>query len=108
MGSSLPHEPTRLEQLAELAGIDPDELRALLREEIEEAEHKLIQAVLAEARGGKRQCCPGCGRSRDHTGTTPAAHLAASTTRTTAWLSENGLAKPPCCLREVKPRAVAV
>ena len=49
MMCSLPHEPTRLEQLAELAGIDPDELRALLREEIEEAEHKLMQAVLADA-----------------------------------------------------------
>jgi hypothetical protein len=29
--------------------IDRDELRALLRAEIEEAEHKLMQAVLAEA-----------------------------------------------------------
>jgi hypothetical protein len=47
--SSLPHEPTAFERLAELAGVDPDELRALLRAEIEEAEHKLMQAVLAEA-----------------------------------------------------------
>jgi hypothetical protein len=46
---SLPHEPTKLERLAELAGMDADELRALLREEIEEAEYKLMQAVLAEA-----------------------------------------------------------
>ena len=44
-----PREPTALERLAELAGMEPDELRALLREEIEEAEHKLMQAVLAEA-----------------------------------------------------------
>jgi hypothetical protein len=44
-----PPEPTRLEQLAQLVGIDADELRALLRAEIEEAERRLIQAVLAEA-----------------------------------------------------------
>ena len=47
--SNLPHEPTALKRLAELAGIDADELRALLREEIEDAEHRLMQAVLAEA-----------------------------------------------------------
>ena len=44
-----PREPTALERLAALADIDPDELRALLREEIEEAERELMQAVLAEA-----------------------------------------------------------
>ena len=46
---ALPPQPTRLEQLAELAGVDPDDLRELLRDEIEEAEHRLRQAVLAEA-----------------------------------------------------------
>jgi hypothetical protein len=49
MGSSLPHESTALERLAELVDVDPDELRALLRADIEEAEHKLMQAVLEEA-----------------------------------------------------------
>ena len=45
-----PHPPpTRLERLAELAGVDPDAIRALLRAEIEEAERELMQAVLAEA-----------------------------------------------------------
>ena len=44
-----PREPTALERLAELAGVDPDDLRELLRDEIEEAEHRLRQAVLAEA-----------------------------------------------------------
>jgi hypothetical protein len=46
MGSGLRHEPTKLERLAELAGMEPDELRALLGEEIDEAE---MQRVLAEA-----------------------------------------------------------
>ena len=44
-----PREPTALERLAELAGVEPDAIRALLRAEIEEAERRLIQAVLAEA-----------------------------------------------------------
>jgi hypothetical protein len=44
-----PREPTALERLAELAGVDPDAIRALLRAEIEEAERELIRAVLAEA-----------------------------------------------------------
>ena len=52
-----PPEPTRLEQLAQLVGIDADELRALLRAEIEEAERRLIQAV-APKLGPQRQACP--------------------------------------------------
>ena len=44
-----PREPTALERLAELAGVEPDAIRALLRAEIEEAERELMQAVLAEA-----------------------------------------------------------
>jgi hypothetical protein len=43
-----PREPTALERLAELAGVDPDAIRALLRAEIEEAERELMRAVLAE------------------------------------------------------------
>ena len=46
---SLPPEPTRLERLAELAGVDPDELRDSLRDAIADADHELMQAVLAEA-----------------------------------------------------------
>jgi hypothetical protein len=44
-----PREPTALERLAELAGVEPDAIRALLRAEIEQAERELMQAVLAEA-----------------------------------------------------------
>jgi hypothetical protein len=67
---ALPPQPTRLEQLAELAGIDPDELRALLREEIEEAEHKLMQAVLAEAWAASAAVAP----AADGPETTPGPH----------------------------------
>ena len=56
MMGSLPHEPTRLEQLAELAGMAADDLRQLWREEIEDARAEAEeqwrveqQRILAEA-----------------------------------------------------------
>jgi hypothetical protein len=52
----------------------------------------------------ERQRCPGCRRSRDHTGTTPAAHSGAYAAGTTAWLSQNGLPKRPLLFRAGKRR----
>jgi hypothetical protein len=49
---SLPHEPTRLERLAVLAGVDADWLRDYLYDAIadaEEAERVEMQRILAEA-----------------------------------------------------------
>jgi hypothetical protein len=50
MGSLAP-EPSRLERLAVLAGIDADELRELLREEIADAREELVQHWRAEQQG---------------------------------------------------------
>jgi hypothetical protein len=53
-----------------LPGVDPDELRALLRAEIEEAEHELMQAVLAEAWAASASVAP----AADGPETTPGPH----------------------------------
>jgi hypothetical protein len=65
-----PREPTKLERLAELAGMEPDELRALLRAEIEEADHELMLAVLAEAIAESAAVAP----AADDSETTPGPH----------------------------------
>jgi hypothetical protein len=55
---SLPHQPSRLEQLAARAGLDPDELRSYLVEEIVAAEERW-RAELARALQGEPEQAPG-------------------------------------------------
>jgi hypothetical protein len=67
---SLPPQPSRLELLAREVGVDPDTLREVLRAEIEEAEHRLMQAVLAEAIAESTSVAP----AADGPETTPGPH----------------------------------
>jgi hypothetical protein len=57
-----PREPTALERVAELAGMEPDELRDYLRDAIKEAERAEMRRVLAEAQAEARldetECAP--------------------------------------------------